>query len=359
MNTEKRKSFIINITYYALVIALVLCIVKYLVKWLLPFLIGFAIAFALKPIIRFISRIFKMKRKFGAFIVILLAYGALTAGIWFLSIKLVSQLWRLFLALPDLYQDSILPSFERLNETIIRYSDSFSPQVSQWLGNVLENFNKQINNLIDSISSGVLEALKNSAAFLPSFLLGLVFTIISSIMISMDYNRITGFLVRQVPERFQATLFDIKDYLVKTFFRYIKAYLIIMLITFGELSLGLTILQVENAIAISAIISIADMLPVLGTGTIVIPWIIIELIQGHYNFTIGLTIVFIIITLVRNIIEPRILGKQIGLYPLATFIAMYVGLKIFGFWGMVLMPTAFLLLKNLNDTGTIKLWKQP
>ena len=131
----------------------------------------------------------------------------------------------------------------------------------------------------------------------------------------------------------------------------------IITITFIELSIGLSIVRVENAITIALLIACVDILPVLGTGGIVIPWIFIELFKGNIPLAIGLTIIYVTITVVRNIIEPKIVGQQVGLHPIIMLVCIFIGARLFGFLGIFALPIMVIILKNLNDTGKIKILK--
>ena len=120
--------------------------------------------------------------------------------------------------------------------------------------------------------------------------------------------------------------------------KYLRSYALILLITFGELSLGLVLLGVDNAVLIAFCIALFDILPVAGTGGIMIPWAIFSLIGGDWGFAVGLVVIWAVITIVRNIIEPKIVGRQVGLHPLLALIAMFVGTKLFGLVGLFLLP---------------------
>ena len=137
----------------------------------------------------------------------------------------------------------------------------------------------------------------------------------------------------------------------------LKGYLTIMFITFIELAIGLTVLRVNNSVLLAVLISLIDILPVLGTGTVLIPWSLISLIMGDTFLGIGLIILYMIILIVRNIIEPKFIGKRIGLKPLVTLISMYLGLQLAGVVGMFIFPLAMAFLKNLHDTGVVKIWE--
>jgi len=131
-----------------------------------------------------------------------------------------------------------------------------------------------------------------------------------------------------------------------------------MLITFIELAVGLSILRVDGALSVAVLIAFVDILPVFGTGTIVIPWGIIELLKGNTLFAIGLAILYVIITVVRNVLEPKLVGKQIGLHPLVMLICMYVGVKVFGFTDLFILPIIAVIMKYLYDNDKIHFFKK-
>ncbi|EQJ23470.1 AI-2E family transporter [Clostridioides difficile] len=152
-------------------------------------------------------------------------------------------------------------------------------------------------------------------------------------------------------------IINIKNSSINALLKLLKAYAILLSVTFIELLIGLTILKVENAFTISVIIALVDILPVLGTGSILTPWMIISLINGNINLAIGLLILYIIITVVRQILEPKVVGHQIGLYPLITLMCMFVGAQLFGIAGLFGFPIAATIIKNLHDNGIITAFK--
>ena len=124
-----------------------------------------------------------------------------------------------------------------------------------------------------------------------------------------------------------------------------------MVITFIELLIGLFILRIDYALLLSAVIALLDMLPIIGTGTVLVPWSIYEFISGDLYIGVGLLILYLIITVFRNIIEPRIIGKQMGLHPLIALISVFIGLKLMGFIGIFLLPLTVMLLYKMYDKG--------
>ena len=138
--------------------------------------------------------------------------------------------------------------------------------------------------------------------------------------------------------------------------RFVIAYAKIMTLTFIELTIGLSIMGINNAVVIAFLISVFDVIPVLGTGGIMIPWIIICFLNQQLKTAIGLLIIYLIVTLIRNIIEPKIVGHQIGLHPLLMLLCMYLGAKLFGFLGIITLPVLIMIIINLNDSGIIHLY---
>jgi len=130
-----------------------------------------------------------------------------------------------------------------------------------------------------------------------------------------------------------------------------------MSMTFAELSIALSILGVKYSVAIAGLIAVFDVLPVLGTGGIVLPWAAISLLTGDLKMAIGLAVTYLIITVIRNIVEPRIVGAQLGIHPVVTLISMFVGVNVFGFLGLFGLPIFIALLKHLNDKKIIHIFK--
>ncbi|MBR6609197.1 MAG: AI-2E family transporter, partial [Oscillospiraceae bacterium] len=139
--------------------------------------------------------------------------------------------------------------------------------------------------------------------------------------------------------------------------QYIKSYSLILFITFAEIAAGLWLLGVKRAVLIAMLIAVFDILPAVGTGGIIIPWGIISIALGDVFMGIGLLALYLIVTVVRNTLEPKIVGEQVGLHPVATLMAMFLGSKIMGIIGLFGFPIALVILTKLNDSGKIKLFK--
>lgn len=357
MNIEKKREFIINVLYTLIVTGIIFIGIKYGLVWFLPFVIGFIVAFILKPLINFISRKTKINRKVIAALIVVIFYG--TAGVLIIlaCFKLTVVLRDIFIKMPYIYSSSIEPAifdlFKQAEDIIARLDPSMVRSIQDMAGSLISS----LGSIVSTISSGVISIVSSTVLYVPTFFITIIFSIISSFFFAIDYPRITGFIVKQFSDKGKSIIFDVKNYIVGTIFKFIKAYSILLTVTFIELSIGLSILGIKDSIVIAALIAILDILPAIGTGGILIPWAIIELIRGNMYVSIGILIVYIIVLIVRNILEPKIVGQQIGLHPILMLVCIFVGVKLFGFMGLFILPIIAIIIISLNDNGKINIYK--
>lgn len=350
-NINKQKIFIIKFLYFILILGIIFFIFKYALPVLFPFLVAFSISIILRHPVDFISKHLKINRKFVGVLLLLLLYGSISFVFIFFGTKLFRYIGELFQKLPEIYTTNIEPA---LNIIIYKIQDII-PELNVVLD--LENISKYIMNIINSISLSAVNLIASIATKIPSFLVKFIFAIIASFLCTLDYYKVTGFIMRQFPERVQEIIINVKQNIFGTIVKFLKAYSILMFVTFIQLSIGLTIFNIPNAITFAVIFSMLDVLPAIGVGGLLIPWSIIEFIKGNYDLAIGLLVIYGIISIVRSILEPKVIGKQIGLNPLITLTSMFLGAEILGFFGIFIFPIIATIIKYLNDSGTLKLFK--
>jgi sporulation integral membrane protein YtvI len=207
------------------------------------------------------------------------------------------------------------------------------------------SFANSSGTVVSGLSSKVLGYLSTTVISLPGIILFIVFSIISSVFFAVDYGKITEYVAGMLPEKTRGRVTKLRAMAADIGGKYVKSYAILLTVTFVELSAGLLIMGIDNAIALGALIAFIDLLPVLGTGAVLIPWCLVLVIMGNYGLAIGMAVLYVVIIVVRNILEPRIVGRQIGVHPLAMLASMYVGLKIFGFVGIFVLPIVLLAVK--------------
>ena len=357
MTLDEKKKFIINVAFVVTVYAVLYFVFVYAIHWFMPFLIGFLIALALRPVTRFINRFVKSTGRGVTIFVVAAFYVVIALILWILISFLISQITDLVNIMPYLYFNKIEPLLIEFNEWITTNAKNISPDAANSISQVISSAIEYISGVIKNISISFVGLVTRLISNFPLYLISVIFTIVLSVFISVEYDNLTSFIKRQLPEKFNSAFSEAKKFLGGTIWKMIKSYAIIMLITFTEIFVGLSILKVNRALPIAAITAVLDILPVLGTGGILIPWALIELTLKNFNIAVGLLALYLTVTVVRNIIEPKIVGQQIGLHPIITITVMYAGLRLFGFFGLIAAPIAAILVKYLNDTGRIHLFK--
>lgn len=206
-------------------------------------------------------------------------------------------------------------------------------------------------------SQWALDLVARAAQSTPDALLFLVTASIGTYFISAAFPRVTAFLARQLPEGLRRRAEGLGQDLRASFSGFLRAQLIMMLITFFELLFSFIIMGIRSPAAIAAITALIDALPVFGTGAVLLPWAAGCFILGNVRRALGLICCWALVSLVRSCIQAKLLGDQLGLEPLASLLAIYVGWQICGVWGMLMFPILFVTLRQLNDRGVIRLWR--
>lgn len=357
MKPEKQKSFLIHFAYVAVILLLIALSAKILFVWLFPFAAGLAVAVLLRPAIRKLSKVSLLPRKYAAVIVTTLLYLAVLSGLWFLAVRVTELtagiLRSVAAALPDFLENQLAPFLARMQNRTSKTLSSLSGSFSGLGGTLSDSILEQLGNLSSSAVAWAGRLVKD----IPSMLFTLTLSVLSSFLIAMDYPHVTAFVLAQIPARALPAVFECRKFICGQLWKIVKGYGIIMVLTFFELAAGLWMLRVPNFLAVSGLIALLDILPLIGTGGILIPWAAICLIQGERFLAVGIAVLYGIIWVVRTLCEPKIIGDQTGLPPLVTLTAMYVGWKLAGFAGIIGAPLAVMLLCWMNRTGTVKLWK--
>ena len=350
LTVEQMRSFIIKFVYYTLLIVLAYCILKFVVPFFMPFLLAFLIAMLLKSPTNYLSRRFKLRRNIIAVVLLILFYALVIALFTLLGAKLGAAATDGFKALPAFYSSTIEPALYQVQSWLGGFIQRLDPTLQSMLTSLNQNIVTSLGSAVSSISSSAVSSLTGFASHVPSFFVKSLLLVIASFFFVVDYYKVTSFLANLLPPKGKAMLFRIKSNGVDTMLKFARAYAILLTITFIELSIGLSILGVHGAVLIALGTALVDILPVLGTGTILIPWALYQLFSGNFFLGFGLAILYAIITVVRQILEPRIVGGQIGLYPLLTLVCMFIGAQLFGFWGMFALP--------IGLTIYLQLWRE-
>ena len=357
MVSEKRKSFLVNFAYFAVIIGLAVLLVGGVLPMATPFVIGFFVAYILQRPVRFIERKVPLPHKLIALLTVLVFYATVGVLISLLGVRIVSAGIGFLSNLPHIYEAHILPALMTILLAVEELFLEMDASIVVIMNDIGTEFIKLVGQMVSGISARALAIVYGVSAALPGMFIELVLMIISSVFITMDWDTLTGFCMRQMNDKTKEVFIQIKEYVVGTLWVCIRSYALIMSITFVELSILLTLVGINHPILVAFGTACFDILPVLGTGGIMIPWALITLLQGNLFLGLKLLGVYVIVTVVRNIIEPKIVGSQLGLHPVVTLCSMFVGVQLFGVIGLFGFPIGLSLLRYLNDHGVIKIFK--
>ncbi|MEG1069184.1 MAG: sporulation integral membrane protein YtvI [Ruthenibacterium sp.] len=340
MSVEKMRAFIIKVVFYCMIAGIVFLSVKYALPILKPFIIGFFFAFLLKPLVNWITKKSGIKRRVVAVLTLIVFYLVLVAAFTILGTRIVVLVKDLFDGLPEFYKSVMEPTLFAVQGNIEHMISLLNPTLLSAFESLGDSIAKTLYSAVTTISTSALGWATGFASSLPSAFINVVITIVTSFFCVVDYYKITTAILSIFSEKTRAMVFEVKSKGLDVLFNFGKAYLRLMSITCVELVIGLMLLRIDNALLIALCTAVIDILPVLGVGTILLPWGITNLILGNFPLGFGILILYLIIVVVRQALEPRIVGKQIGLYPLITLVCMFVGASLFGFFGLFGLPIA-------------------
>ena len=358
MELEKRKNFIINLLYWAALLLIAYLVFKYLLGLIMPFIWAFLFSSLLRPVSRFLVNKLHFPQKPASLLVTLLFFGVIVTLFILIGLRLVSAIVDLFGMLPWIYQTTIVPSLTNFMNALEEFFDTLNIPLLETINELGPTIIDSLGNIVSRVSGAVGAWATSLVVRTPRFLASLIVMIIATFFMSLDYDKMTSFVLCQLPKRAEKLLKDIKHSFVLVLLRYGSSYAIIFVITSVELSLGLLFLGINNAPVIALIIAVFDIFPILGTGTILGPWAAIELFRGEYHQALGLIILYVIVTVIRQVMEPRIVGSHVGLHPLITIMAIFIGGSLFGVVGFFGLPITVALLRSLMEGGTIKIFNR-
>ena len=330
MNTEKQRSFIIQIIYIAILFTLFYVFFLYVLPTFFPIFAGFSISYIMRPLIRKLHQHLGIHEKILSVFFILLFYTILFTI--------------LFLCLWKGYQ----------------YAKVCLEPFTQWYQSVLSSYfqqhaTHQVSLFTESFDlSTFLTSLQN--AFLSCFI-SFFITIFSSFLFQMDYPQITSFLIKQFPPNTRNIILASSSFFKKSILHMIIANLILSLIIFIELIFIFYFLDLDNIFLLALFICLFDALPVFGCGMILLPWIFFCFLNGMKKLAVGLLITYLLTALTKNLLEPKIMGKQMGIHPILLLLCMYIGGKLFGFLGFLFLPNIMMIIRCLKEEGYLSIYK--
>lgn len=357
-NLEKRKRFIINFLYWAIIIGILMLFFRYLLGIIWPFFFAFLFAAALTPVIRLLTTKCRLQRSVSVALCLLVFFAIVGGAVIAVTAAAVNSVQDIIAWLSSLYSDIIEPALTNAAVWIEEMAERIGPEATEAVNQVIPNIVSSVGSAATRISMQIMSVVSSWVTQLPGRMLYTLICAIATVFMTADFPHITAFLMRQIPEGPRLVISKAKDAFVVVVLKYGKSYGLIMCITFLELLVGLLILRQQYAALIALIIAVFDIFPIVGAGLILIPWSVIAMLSGSLGKGLGILALYIVVTVIRQIIEPRIVGHQVGLHPIVTLTAMIVGSSLFGAVGLLGLPIACAIIKSLDDAGVIHVFRR-
>ncbi|CAM3962764.1 sporulation integral membrane protein YtvI [Mesobacillus thioparans] len=336
----------------------------YVSKVTYPFIIGFLIAFMMNPLVNFFQERARMPRALAVIISLVLIISLFAGLITLLIVEIASGAEYLAKVVPEhlitlidyiehLFAAQLIPFYNQLagmfqsldvgqQDTIMTNIQNVGASIGTTAGNFIKNFFEKIPNIL---------------SWFPNAATVLIFSLLGTFFISKDWYRLSALSGRLLPNRARTSGRTVFIDLKKALFGFVKAQATLISITTVIILIGLLILRIDYAITIALVTGIVDIIPYLGTGAVFVPWIIYEAIAGDMGTALGLGVLYIVVLVQRQVMEPKILSSSIGLDPLATLIALFVGFKTIGFLGLIVGPVVLVIFNTLQRANVFRdLW---
>lgn len=344
------KRIAIDLVLTIVIVLMLIFVAPKLIAFFLPFVIGYVIALIANPLVKFLEKRLKIVRKHGSAIVIIVVLALIIGALYLIISVLVRESISFITDLPNLYENLNLQIKEVQNNLQGVYK-AFPLGIQRFIDNLGDNIGSYVNVFVQKMElptisdAGLL--VKNAA----EFLFMMIITIMSAYFFIAERERMSLQLKKILPESWGDKVKMISDNFKLAFGGYLKAQFKIMLIITIILFVGFEVINVGYAILLAIGIAFLDFLPFFGTGAVLWPWAVVELVSGNYFRMVVLLIIYLICQIVRQILQPKLVGDSIGISPLETLIFMYVGYKVKGLLGIIIGIPIGMILVNFYKSG--------
>ncbi len=332
-----------------IIIALLFAVGLWLVPYSVPLLFALATALLLEPSIRRLQENYKLKRAHAVTVIFSLFIIILGLSLYFLVVIFVQQVMALSQKLPY-----VLNEATKVLDRLIQTWQSYSSSIPQEIIDSLERGVNTVEQMLLSFATNLTQSLVHYIAAIPAFLIHFLVYLIALFLICLDLPQLKQGMRRYLSERTEQRLGMVVAQLSKAGIGFLKAQFLLSLITFFLALSGLFVLGVDYAALMALVIVVVDILPILGTGSVLVPWGLISMANGNNTLGIGLIVLFVVITVVRRIIEPKVFSTNLGISPLAALVSVYLGFQLLGFIGLFVGPVVVILVEALAKAGVIK-----
>ena len=373
---EKRSRFLVNMAFWAVIVALFFLFFRYILKLLTPFFMALIFASLSRPIARYLSsdvkwkknekgervavpRKVKLNSSVAGILSVLLLFAVIATLLTLLIVRVSNSIADMVAALPGVYTSTVLPVLERVGGEALELAGKIDNSVLEAVEQAVPNMISSLGSTVTKFSVNAVAWISSLASRIPSLLLNTIICLIATVFIAIDFDSIRNFIRFNLPEKPLQMAIDVKDTFLDMIWQFVKSYFVIFVITATEITVGLLIIGADNPVFFGILIAVFDAFPIVGSGMILLPWSIFTLAAGTLWKGVGLLILYAVVVIARQVIEPRIVGKHVGLKPIVTLVCMYTGTKLFGGIGLLALPIIAAIITDMNDRGLIHLFRHP
>lgn len=357
-----------NYLYIALRFILVLLIVTagilvvfYVAQLTVPFIIATIVAFVMNPFVNLLSRHLNIPRGFSVFISLIIIFAVIAGISTLLVFEMISGFTYLTNVVPEKaiwfinrFEYILTNQIKPLYQQLLNSYHQLSPSRQESILNNIQGIGQHVAQELTSIGKGIVSYLSGLITALPNFMILLGFSLLGAFFISKDWYKLGEKIKKRLPKKIYINASNVGCGLKNALFGYMRAQLTLITMTAAVDLAGLLMLKIDYAFTIAILTGLIDLIPYLGTGIVFLPWILYQFLMGNYGLTIGLSVLYAVIVIQRQVMEPKVISSSIGLDPLFTLVSIFVGIEMFGFLGFIIGPIALVVINTLKEAGVFK-----
>lgn len=353
MKDGRRRTYLKVFINLVIMLATILCCIFVLprvIVYFMPFVIGWIIALIASPMVSFFEKKLKIKRKAGSAVVIVAVIALVILAGYFGGVWLTEQVAKFVGDVPQLWE-SAQEDFKQVGDRLSVAFRYLPVEVQRTVTHIRDNIQEYAGSFVGTAGEPTLEALSRFAGSLPNIVIGTIMCLLFTYFYVADREYIPNLLEKALPGAVIERFTMVKRGFTGAVGGYFKAQLKIEVWMYLLLLIGFTVLKVRYAFIIALGVAFLDLLPFFGTGTVLLPWTLVKFLSGDYRMVVGLLIIWGVGQLARQIIQPKIVGDEVGLSPIPTIFLLYIGYKAAGVIGMIIAVPIGIILLHLYQEG--------
>ena len=341
---------LLNIVIAIFIVILCFLVIPKVLVYFMPFVIGWIISMIANPLVRWLENRMKVKRKASSAIVIIIVLAVIILLVYLIIARLSEEVVGFSESLPNVWA-SLEDDMKNIGRNYEIFYQKLPKDIQESFTNVATSVNNYFKDVVSSLSTPTVAAVSNFAKNIPLVIIGIIMCLLSAYFFISDREYVIEWVKKYTSKSIQGKWNIIYGSIKTAVGGYFKAQLKIEGWIYLLLVIGLSILGINYSLLIALGIACLDVLPFFGTGTVMVPWVIVKFLSGDYKMAIGLLIIWGVGQLVRQIIQPKIVGDSIGMPPIPTLFLLYLGYRFAGVIGMIIAVPVGIIIVNLNEAG--------